>query len=330
MIRFEFLRLLSILTLSLASTFSTASILTFESRTPQDFSDLMRGTAPVQSITAQIHWPPGGSTPVGAVVFTHGSGGVGANEDLFRTAALRAGLAVVVVDSFTPRGIRSTAENQAAVSYATQVADNLFVLRALALQSAIDMKRVGIFGLSRGGMVAHFAAHEPLVQAVTESGLRYAAHFALTPACNAQLDVWKVRAGVPVFIALGEKDDYTPPSSCQSVIQKFHQAGASLTVKTYPGAYHAFAHVNTRYLYSPRAQRIRTDKACPIVTSEDGITSIVTEGLAQGSITVAGNWARFFGQWMNRCGTMGGTIGSEIDHQAAVLQDFVRFFEQLK
>lgn len=323
-------RALGVLVLALSSGLSAATLITFESRTPQDFADLMAGTAPTQSITAQVHWPSGGVAPVGAVVFTHGSGGVGANEDLFKSAALQAGLAVVVVDSFTPRGVRSTADNQGAVSYAAQVADNLFVLRALAQQAAIDMKRVGIFGLSRGGMVAHFVAHAPLVEAVVGSGLGYAAHFALTPACNAQLDAWKVRSSAPVFIALGEKDDYTPPSSCQAVIQKLQQAGAALTVKSYPGAYHAFAHINNRHLYSPRAQRIRTDKACPIVTSQDGTTSIVTEGLAAGAITVAGNWSRFFGQWMNRCGTTGGTIGSEIDHQAAVLQDFVRFFGILK
>jgi len=323
-------RRLGALALALANNLCFAATLNFESRTPQDFADLMAGTAPAQPMTAQVHWPPGSSTPVGAVVFTHGSGGVGANEDLFRTVALQAGLAVVIVDSFTPRGVRSTADNQGAVSYAAQVADNLFVLKALAKESAIDMKRVGIFGLSRGGMVAHFAAHEPLVEAVAGGGLRYSAHFALTPACNAQLDIWKVRAGAPIFIALGEKDDYTPPSSCQSVIQKFQQAGAALTVKAYAGAYHAFAHINSRYIYSPRAQRIRTDKACPIVTSQEGTTSIVTEGLAPGSITVGGNWSRFFGQWMSRCGTTGGTIGSEIDHQATVLQDFARFFERLK
>lgn len=300
-----------------------------ESRTSADFSELIQDRAAKQFITATLYLPTTGTPPFKTIVAAHGSGGVGPNEELFKTYALEAGFAYVVVDSFVDRGVSSTATNQASVSYSSQVADALYTLKLLATESQIDIKKVGIFGLSRGGMVAHFAAHKPLMDAVVGPELSFAGHFSLTPACNARLDKWVVKPGAPVFIALGEKDDYTPPSSCQPLIDRLKDAGADLQIKVYPDAFHAFAHLAGRVFYAPRVQRISTDKPCQIVTGSDGVTSIVTEGLEPGTVAVNGDWGRFFNDWLGRCGTLGGTVGSNRDHRPQIKQDFQEFFSKM-
>lgn len=300
-----------------------------DSRTSADFSELIQNRATKQEITATLYLPSVGNPPFKTILAAHGSGGVGPNEELFKTYALEAGFAFVVVDSFTDRGVSSTATNQASVSYSSQVADALYTLKLLANESQIDINRVGIFGLSRGGMVAHFAAHKPLLEAVVGPDLSFAAHFSLTPACNARLEQWIVKPGAPVFIAMGEKDDYTPPPSCQPLMTRLRDAGAAVQTKVYPEAFHAFAHLAGRVFYAPRVQRIRTDKPCQIVTDSEGITSIVTEGLASGAVVVNGDWSKFFNDWLGRCGTLGGTVGSNRDHRPQIKQDFQGFFSKM-
>jgi hypothetical protein len=103
----------------------------------------------------------------------------------------------------------------------------------------------------------------------------------------------------------------------------------SRIIEVYPDAFHAFAHLAGRVFYAPRVQRIRTDKPCQIVTGSDGVTSIVTEGLEPGTVAVNGDWGRFFNDWLGRCGTLGGTVGSNRDHRPQMKQDFQEFFSRM-
>ena len=43
---------------------------------------------------------------------------------------------------------------------------------------------------------------------------------------------------MPLLLLAGEKDDWTPAAVCTALA--ISQTGAPITVKVYPGAYHAF------------------------------------------------------------------------------------------
>ena len=295
------------------------------SATSADFADIYNGTAKPQAITLHIYLPPSAELPYPVVVAAHGSGGIGAMENFFKEPLLRAGFAYVVPDSFGSRDVASTGADQGAVSYSSQVADALYAFKYLSTQSRFDPLRIGLLGYSRGGMVANMATHKPLVTSVVGKGHGYIAFFEITPACNVQMANWKTDP-VRFYFALGEKDDLTPAHTCNPVIEKLKAAGADVTVKRYDGGYHGFANVEIGKRWVPKIQKIASDKACPIVTDELGVTSVSREGIRASSITVGDDWPKFVNRWLDACGGYGAYIGSEVDHRDAIKKDVVTFF----
>jgi dienelactone hydrolase len=85
----------------------------------------------------------------------------------------------------------------------------------------------------------------------------FAAAVALYPGCAAQYGDWRVvrTAGLrtpiiryvgaykpvaPLFILIGEKDDWTPAEPCRKLAEAAQAAGYPVTIKVYPEAHHAF------------------------------------------------------------------------------------------
>ena len=194
---------------------------------------------PVQ-ITANIHWPAAQGV-VPALVIHHGSGGVSDIREVRYAREMAAmGVAGVVIDSFRPRGVTSTVQDQSAVTGADFNLDALAALKALGANSRIDPRRIGITGFSKGGTSTLMAAHERQVTAAgVPAGLRYALHVPFYPSCSAQY--FKPQTtGAPIYMMLGGGDTYVGFEPCQTYAEALRAAGASVEVTVYPGAMHGF------------------------------------------------------------------------------------------
>ena len=112
------------------------------------------------TITGELYLPPGGAK-VPAMIVHHGSGGItDARERRYARELVKMGVAALVLDSFTGRGVTSTVRDQSAVSTNDMLGDAFAALKILAGYARIDGARVGIMGFSKGGSVALLAAHE--------------------------------------------------------------------------------------------------------------------------------------------------------------------------
>ena len=193
---------------------------------------------PVQ-IAATIYWPakPG---VVPALVIHHGSGGISDDrEGRYAREMAAMGVAAVVIDSFGPRGVRSTVQDQSAVTGQDFNLDAFNALKALAGNSRIDRTKIGITGFSKGGTSALLTSHERLAAAALPGDLRYALHVPFYPACVTQY-YRPQTAGAPIYMLLGGADSYVGFEPCSTYAEALRAAGARIEVKVFPNAPHGF------------------------------------------------------------------------------------------
>jgi len=212
----------------------------FESITPPSFGTLVRrGSLPKVVVTGELSLPKG-ADKVPAMIVAHGSNGVTeGREGRWAVRLNENGIAAFVVDSFKPRGIKSTASDQSVLSPAANVADALNALRLLATHPRIDAQRIGIMGFSRGGQVSIQTALDPVRRGIVDGELRFAVHVPFYPPCNTMYVAEKV-TGAPIRFVLAGSDDYTPPADCARYVEWFRLKGAAADSITYEDAYHGF------------------------------------------------------------------------------------------
>jgi len=111
---------------------------------------------------------PRGSTPVGAMVFLHGSGAEGrwASRFLAEQMANR-GVAALIYDK---RGVGASGGDWRTASPEEIARDAIAAVDFLSTHARIDPRRIGIHGHSQGGTLAPFVAtHSPKVRVVVGS-----------------------------------------------------------------------------------------------------------------------------------------------------------------
>ncbi|MBP0444472.1 dienelactone hydrolase family protein [Roseomonas sp. SSH11] len=214
--------------------------LEFLSATPTGPSQMLAGTSPGTPITGVLAMPPRARGKVPAMIISHGSGGIRPGREMAWAERLNAlGIATLVVDSFTPRGISATGADQSRLSLAASVADALSALRLLSTHPGIDASRIGIMGFSKGGQVALYTALEPFRRAVLPEGQRFALHVALYSSCSIPYKAEAV-TGAPMLLLLGGADDYTPSAHCTRYAEWFRSKGSPVTMRVFEGAHHGF------------------------------------------------------------------------------------------
>lgn len=212
---------------------------------------------------------PDGEGPFPAIVLMHDCSGLGPRSSgspkRWAEELVALGFAVLLPDSFTPRGfadgvctIPGTQTVQAgAFARANDARGALAFLRTLAF---IDGKRIGVMGGSHGGSTTLAAMVVPAMNdgstATKQEG--FAAGLALYPGCAARYGQWRnyrqrgqvygPPAGysgtyepmAPLLILTGELDDWTPAEPCRRLVEASRAAGHPVEIKIYPGAHHAF------------------------------------------------------------------------------------------
>ncbi len=174
-----------------------------------------------------------------AVVLLHGSGGVGSNAEAWTRELTAMGVATLVVDGFTGRGLVSTGQNQGQLGRLNFIVDAYRALDLLSHHPRIDASRVALMGFSRGGQAALLASLTRFHRLWNPGGSAFAAYLPFYPDCSMQLLEDTALAG-PVRIHHGAADDYNPVASCEAYVARLQQAGQDVKLATYEGAPHGF------------------------------------------------------------------------------------------
>lgn len=184
---------------------------------------------------------PDGPGPFPAIVHLHGCGGLpkvvkdGTAEHFWAQRLAGWGYAVLVVDSFTTRGIVQACTT-AGSGISARIADAYGALAYLSAQSFVDASRIGILGFSQGAITAlSLVGARDFEMFENEAERKFKAAVAFYPACPDDGTMT-----VPTLILIGELDDWTRAVGCTRMMASRTGAGSPVRLIVYPGAHHGF------------------------------------------------------------------------------------------
>jgi len=206
---------------------------TFQAIAAQEVAVPSRTEAEGQlQVPATLH-KPGGDGPFPALVFLVGSEGVAdpappvaKQHAQWIDRLVGWGYVVLVVDSFTPRGMSVTPDMRSLDSYAAKT--------YLSTLPFVDRNKVGVIGWSHGGWTI-MTIIDAFHREKTVSPFRVAVAF--YPRCHPL-----VNPDTPVLVLIGRKDQQVRPDLAESLARDYRSSNwkqeFSLTV--YPNATHGF------------------------------------------------------------------------------------------
>lgn len=189
----------------------------------------------------------------------HGSGGISSNEGLWQQQAYINGWTVVIVDSYTNRGIfkqywetREEKRVDAKTRADDQIAAYNHLLSHKDMIPYADLDNIHCVGFSDGGLAAIWlqSNHNPDI---------WKKSYALYPPIKSKFvtpELLDIR-NEKVEIFVGEKDDWTPAKYCLEYKEK-----TNCNVTVYDNAYHSFSKPGINNFY----HKILND------TGEKGVT----------------------------------------------------------
>src|SRR5688500_7474167 len=159
---------------------------------------------------------PQGSGRLPTVVLIHGSGGIGANVDVWSREFNAMGISTFIVDGFTGRGLTTVSTNQRLLGRLNLMLDVFRALGILARHPQVDPERIVLMGFSRGGQATLYATLSRFQKMWNRSGIEFAAYIPFYPDCMTTYASDTDVVDRPVRVFLGGADDYHPPASCRT------------------------------------------------------------------------------------------------------------------
>lgn len=218
---------------------------------------------------------PQGPGPFPAVVAMHGcaglwtgSGRVSAREEDWSQRLVAAGYAVLLPDSFRPRGLGALCNDRdRSLTPRGRAQDALGGADWLAAQPFIAPGQTSLLGWSNGGSTALHVAGSAAARAFHKVVAFY-------PGCRVILKSgW--RAHVPTGILHGLADDWTPAAPCEKLAA---QGGAQFT--GYPNAFHNFDHPDLPLRERRAAYSQRSDGMVTIGTDASARRQAIAQTMA--------------------------------------------------
>ena len=181
-----------------------------------------------------------GSDRLPVVVLQHGSGGMGANIEMWAREFNAMGVSTFALDGFTGRGLTQVNTNQALLGRLNFVLDIYRGLEALAKHPRVDSQRIVLMGFSRGGQAALYASLKRFHQMWNKSGIEFAAYIPFYPDCATTFVSDTEVADRPIRIFGGTPDDYNPIKLCKAYVERLKAAGRDVQLTEYATAPHSF------------------------------------------------------------------------------------------
>jgi dienelactone hydrolase len=192
------------------------------------------------TLAAELRLPSSAAERVPALVMLHGSTGAGAPHDRWARELNGLGIATLLVDSFSGRGLTSTAEDQSRLGEMAMVYDAYRALEFLSKHPRIDATRIGLFGNSRGGVGALYASVTRFQRMHGPRNGAFAVYISFYPPCTRQYLDDTIVAARPVRIFHGTADVIAPIERCRSYVKRLQAAGADVQLVEYEDAHHGF------------------------------------------------------------------------------------------
>lgn len=233
------------------------------------------------------------------------------------------GYAVVLLDSFTPRGFSSVCTDKFRMWQEARVADAVAVLQALRADPRFDPARIALGGHSNGAVTAFMAAFVASAKVVKAEPLGYAAYFSVGAACD--LSFKDTRLWAPLLIVSGEKDDYTFPEPCLAEARRLQAAGSDAQIHIVAGANHNMS--TTGWVYNTGVMRM--PKGIPRMfmrgRDEGGVMHVELE---DGSLSTGRQMQEKYGGFL-LSKARGGTVGGQWDKFPEVREAIFKHLERV-
>jgi len=193
---------------------------------------------------------PAGEGQHPAIIFLHGCGGllmgwkIEPGESDWAGELTRRGYAVLMVDSFAPRGRREMCAPQTSdpVLYRNRARDAYGALLFLLAQPFVRPDRIGIMGWSQGGGALLFAIGTQSFSRPAQppqGDFRGAVAFYPSDCAERrQQPSWSTT--IPLMVLIGSEDAGHPVVPCKALLDGAVTRGAKVEMQIYPGAYHHF------------------------------------------------------------------------------------------
>jgi dienelactone hydrolase len=250
---------------------------------------------------------------VPAVILLHGSDGLSELQHRYARLLLRSGMAVLLIDSFTARGVHDTVRDPNSVTPYSMLIDAYQALHLLQTHPAVDSQRIALVGWSKGGMVADWASRVRYQRLLSPEGPVFAAHAAFYPWCGEQHMPVQL-TGAPLLYLIGARDDWTGVQPCVDYVRRVREAGYRVELSLYPHAEHGFDYPGRFRRYLAAAQSWAD---CSYTWGETGFRVA-----ASGEVHP---WSEF-DHYVGRCTRAGAHVGSNViarDRSARQLRAFL-------
>lgn len=183
------------------------------------------------------------------VVILPGAGGLDKRHSEYAKYLAENGINAVVLDNWRARGMTASggdyqvarAKGGDAVNMAI---DAVSTLAQLKNSEEWKAAKVGFLGESMGGAAA-INVTRPYIEAIVQekmnlpafSTVNFDASVGLYPACIDRSDVERFKK-VPLLLVSGDKDDVTPPETCDRQTKWMNERGGNVTLKVLEDANH--------------------------------------------------------------------------------------------
>jgi dienelactone hydrolase len=266
-------------------------------------------------IAAELRLPLGTALApamVPAVVLIHGSGGITANVDGWAQELNAIGIAALIVDSFTGRGITQTITDQSQLSSFSMVVDAYRALDLLSRHPRIASQKIAVMGFSKGGFAALYSSMRRFQKLWAPPNLEFGAYVAFYTRCDTPLLQDEDVSDYPIRLFHGAADDYVPVAPTRQYAERLQRAGKNVQIEVYEGARHVFDNpLYPAIVPLPDAQ-VLSD--CRAENEQGNIVNLDT--------------GKIF-SWSDSCVTRGATVGYHQPAREQAIKSVTGFLQDL-